>query len=63
MKSDIFINTIGCHAAGEVGEVIISGVPTPSGQTIWEQSRFLEKDGALRNLLLCEPRGGASQTH
>ncbi len=58
MKSDIFINTIGCHAAGEVGEVIISGVPTPSGQTIWEQSRFLEKDGALRNLLLCEPRGG-----
>jgi len=58
MKSDIFINTIGCHAAGEVGEVIISGVPPPSGNTIWQQSRFLESDGELRKLLLLEPRGG-----
>ena len=58
MKSDIFINTVGCHAAGEVGEVILSGVPVPTGNTIWEQSRFLEKDNKLRNLLLSEPRGG-----
>ena len=40
MKSDRFINTIGCHAAGEVGEVIISGVPEPSGDTIWQKSRL-----------------------
>ena len=61
MKSDIFINTIGCHAAGEVGEVIVSGVPSPLGKTIWQQSRFLERDGKLRDLLLCEPRGSLNK--
>ena len=58
MKSDRFINTIGCHAAGEVGEVIISGVPEPSGDTIWQKSRFLESNNELKSLLLLEPRGG-----
>jgi len=57
MQSDIFINTIGCHAAGEVGEVIISGVPEPSGSTVWQKSRFLENNNELRSLLLHEPRG------
>ena len=61
MRSDLFINTIGCHAAGEVGEIILSGVPTPAGKTIWEQSRFLEKDNELRNFLLCEPRGSLNK--
>ena len=61
MRSDILINTIGCHAAGEVGEVILSGVPIPPGETIWEQSRFLEENSDLRNLLLCEPRGSLNK--
>lgn len=61
MRSDLFINTIGCHAAGEVGEIILSGVPTPAGKTIWEQSRFLEKDNELRNFLLREPRGSLNK--
>src|SRR3984885_9263857 len=29
-----------------------------AGETLWEQSRFIAKDGALRNFLLNEPRGG-----
>ena len=28
-NSEILIKTVGCHAAGEVGEVIVSGVENP----------------------------------
>lgn len=49
---------IGCHAEGEVGDVIVEGVPPPPGDTIWEQSRFIAADGKLRALVLNEPRGG-----
>ena len=58
MRSQILINTIGCHAAGEVGEVILSGVQSPIGKTIADKSKFLMNHPALRNLLLLEPRGG-----
>ena len=57
-KSEIFIKTVGCHAAGEVGEVIVSGVEIPTGKTIAEKSEFLMKKSKLRNLLFSEPRGG-----
>ncbi len=49
---------IGCHAEGEVGDVIVGGVPVPPGDTLWEQSRFIAADGKLRALVLNEPRGG-----
>ena len=58
MRTEIFINTIGCHAAGEVGEVIISGVQNIKGTSISLKSKFLMNNPDLRNLLLCEPRGG-----
>src|ERR1700729_1541512 len=29
-----------------------------AGETLWEQSRYIAKDGALRNFVLNEPRGG-----
>jgi len=58
MRSEILINTIGCHAAGEVGEVILSGFENPVGETIAEKSKFLMKHPELRNILLLEPRGG-----
>ena len=57
-KSEILIKTVGCHAAGEVGEVIVSGVENPKGKTIAEKSEFLIKNPKLRNLLFSEPRGG-----
>ena len=47
-----------CHAEGEVGNVIIGGVPTPPGDSLWAQSRWIHADGRLRNLVLNEPRGG-----
>jgi len=41
-----------------VGDVIVGGVEPPPGDTVWEQSRFIARDGTLRNLVLNEPRGG-----
>jgi proline racemase len=49
---------IGCHAEGEVGDVIVGGVPPPPGVTLWDQSRYIASDGGLRALVLNEPRGG-----
>jgi proline racemase len=58
MRSTRSVQIIGCHAEGEVGDVIIGGVAPPPGGTIWEQSRFIARDGTLRNFVLNEPRGG-----
>ena len=58
MRSTKAIQIVGCHAEGEVGDVIIGGVAPPPGDTIWEQSRFIAEDGTLRNFVLNEPRGG-----
>jgi proline racemase len=58
MKTSKVIHVVSCHAAGEVGDVIVGGVAPPPGATIWEQSRFLAADETLRNFMLNEPRGG-----
>lgn len=55
---DTPILTVGCHAAGEVGDVIVGGVEPPPGESLWEQSRWLANDQRLRNFMLNEPRGG-----
>ena len=49
---------VSCHAEGEVGDVIVGGVATPPGDTLWEQRRFIENDHKLRRFVLNEPRGG-----
>src|SRR5689334_1415597 len=58
MRSSKIIHVVTCHAEGEVGDVIIGGVPPPPGDTLWEQSRFIARDQGLRNFVLNEPRGG-----
>jgi proline racemase len=58
MRSSRAIEIIGCHAEGEVGDVIVGGVAPPPGDTLWEQSRFIARDQRLRNFVLNEPRGG-----
>ncbi len=40
-----------------MGDVIVGGVAPPRA-SVWEQSRFIATDGALRALVLNEPRGG-----
>jgi len=52
------IEVIGCHAEGEVGDVIVAGVEPPPGDSIWEQSRWIANDDRLRRFVLNEPRGG-----
>jgi proline racemase len=58
VRSSRSIHIISCHAEGEVGDVIVGGVAPPSGDTLWEQSRFIARDQSLRNFVLNEPRGG-----
>lgn len=58
MRTDKAIHIVSCHAEGEVGDVIVGGVPPPPGDTIWEQRTWIEQDGALRDFVLNEPRGG-----
>jgi len=58
MKTSKVIHVVSCHAAGEVGDVIVGGVAPPPGASVWEQSRFIAKDETLRNFMLNEPRGG-----
>lgn len=52
------IEVVGCHAEGEVGDVIVGGIAVPPGETVWDQSRWVATDGRLRRLMLNEPRGG-----
>ena len=58
MRTTRLIQIVSCHAEGEVGDVIVGGVPPPPGDTLWEQSRFIARDQTLRNFVLNEPRGG-----
>jgi proline racemase len=58
MQTAKVIHVVGCHAEGEVGDVIVGGVAPPPGETVWEQSRWIARDQRLRNFLLNEPRGG-----
>ena len=58
MRTTRIIHIVGCHAEGEVGDVIVGGVAPPPGDTLWAQSRFIAQDGTLRRFVLNEPRGG-----
>src|SRR3954471_14854627 len=56
------ITVVGCHAGGEVGNVVVEGVPAPPGATVFEQMQALAADDSLRRFLLREPRGSVA-TH
>ena len=56
--ADTPVEIVGCHAEGEVGDVIVGGIDPPPGDTIWDQAQWIAKDQALRNFVLNEPRGG-----
>ena len=54
------LTVVGCHAGGEVGNVVVGGVLPPPGATVFEQMRSLAADDSLRRLLLREPRGSVA---
>jgi proline racemase len=60
MRSRRAITVVGCHAGGEVGNVVVGGVLPPPGGTVFEQMQVLRADDSLRRLLLREPRGSVA---
>jgi trans-L-3-hydroxyproline dehydratase len=57
VRTDRSITVVGCHAGGEIGNVIVGGVLPPPGANVFEQMQALARDDSLRKLLLHEPRG------
>lgn len=58
MRTRRVISVVGCHAEGEIGDVIVGGVLPPAGTTMFEKMRTMERDhDNVRRFLLCEPRG------
>jgi trans-L-3-hydroxyproline dehydratase len=58
VRSHLMLSVVGCHAEGEVGDVIVGGFLPPEGATMFERMRVMERDfDHVRRLLLCEPRG------
>jgi proline racemase len=58
MRSGKTLHVVSAHAEGEVGDVIVGGVAPPPGDTLWAQRSWIARDGALRDFVLNEPRGG-----
>jgi proline racemase len=54
------ITVVGCHAGGEIGNVVVGGVLPPPGRNVFEQMQALRADDSLRRLLLREPRGSVA---
>src|SRR5688500_17888483 len=54
------LTVVGCHAGGEIGNVVIGGVEPPPGENVFEQMEHLRADDSVRRLLLHEPRGSVA---
>lgn len=56
------ITVVGCHAEGEIGDVITAGVSAPNGTTMMERKLAFERDyDHVRQLLIREPRGSVAR--
>jgi proline racemase len=56
------IQVVGCHAEGEIGDVIVGGVAAPAGATMLEKKLAFARDhDAIRRLLIQEPRGSVAR--
>jgi proline racemase len=54
------LTVVGCHAGGEIGNVVVAGVEPPPGATVFEQMTAIRADDSIRKLLLHEPRGSVA---
>ncbi|WP_075215920.1 proline racemase family protein [Mongoliimonas terrestris] len=62
MQSTRAIQVVGCHAEGEIGDVIVGGILPPPGDSVFAQMKAFERDfDHLRRFLLCEPRGSVAR--
>jgi proline racemase len=56
------ITVIGCHAEGEIGDVIVGGVAAPPGATMMAKKLAFERDcDHIRRRLIQEPRGSVAR--
>jgi trans-L-3-hydroxyproline dehydratase len=56
------ITVVGCHAEGEIGDVITGGVLPPPGATMMAKKLAFERDfDHIRRLLIHEPRGSVAR--
>ena len=61
MRAARAFTVVGCHAGGEIGNVVVGGVLPPKGDTVFEQMETLRREGDwLRRVLLREPRGSVA---
>jgi trans-L-3-hydroxyproline dehydratase len=61
MRAGRTLTVVGCHAGGEIGNVVVGGVLPPAGETVFEQMQTLQREGDwLRRVLLREPRGSVA---
>ena len=60
MRARRTLTVVGCHAGGEIGNVVVGGVLPPPGASVFEQMEALRADDSLRRLLLREPRGSVA---
>ena len=45
MRTRRLITVVGCHAGGEIGNVVVGGVLPPAGATMFEQMQTLRAEG------------------
>ena len=58
MRTRRTITVVGCHAEGEIGDVVTGGILPPAGATMFERMQTMRRDhDDIRRFLLCEPRG------
>jgi trans-L-3-hydroxyproline dehydratase len=61
MRAARTLTVVGCHAGGEIGNVVVGGVLPPPGDSVFDQMQHLREHGdALRRVLLREPRGSVA---
>jgi len=58
MRTRRTITVVGCHAEGEIGDVVTGGILPPAGATMFDKMQTMQRDhDEVRRFLLCEPRG------
>jgi proline racemase len=58
MRLDHVVEIVGCHAEGEVGNVVVAGIADVPGRTMLDKRNYLQDHrDDLRKRLLREPRG------
>lgn len=58
MRTRRTISVVGCHAEGEIGDVVTGGLLPPAGATMFEKMETMRREhDDIRRFLICEPRG------